>query len=229
MSLIFKKIPDLLKYLSNKKTNSPVLLVIPAISMGTTELNNQYRDYLDQSANVYRYLDAKNLNIKIFALGANHRGDGFLHQKGKKYLIEKYQIPESSFVGKDENFEKLGLCSVEEVQLLKYYLNSISEKFYIVTCISQTQQIRYELHEEGYGISSLYFIFPDNPDYYHVQSNNQEELLMQFTKQDPTWESKTGLELRNLAHRLRDPHELPPSAAEIQDVLSKLKNKFTEE
>ena len=207
----------LTKYLENLK-HKPILLVIPAISLGTPGLNNQYKDYLDQSASLYKHLTENNFNVSIFALGAEHRGDGFLHQIGKDYLMEMYNIPNEAFVWNDENFKKVGLCSVEEAELLKQFLTEARKNFIILTCVSLTQSTRYLLHQQGYGIKSLYYVFPDKPNYYHLQGLQREKILISITKTDPTWESEIGKRLRKSAHSMRDPKEAEITQKEIREM-----------
>jgi len=151
-------------------------------------------------------------------LGADHRGDGFLHKIGKEYLIKTYNIPENVFVWDDENFRAIGLCSVEEVQLLKEFLSEVLKDYAIVTCLSQSQSTRYSLHEQGYGINSLYYIFPDKPEYYHSQNQKQEEILVSITKRDPTWKTETGKKLREFAHLMRD----PKSSGVVQEIVREM-------
>jgi hypothetical protein len=213
----------LLKYLKTLSEQKTILLVIPAISVGQSGLNDEYKDYLDQSASLYKYLTDDNFNVLIFALGAEHRGDGFLHKIGKDYLMKTYAIPENGFAWNDENFRTVGLCSVEEIQLLKEFLSEDLKDYTIVTCLSQSQLTRYSLHEQGYGINSLYYVFPDKPEYYHSQNQKQEEILVSITKRDPTWETEVGKKLREFAHLMRDPESsgvVQEIAREMQEWLS---------
>lgn len=202
--------------------HKPVLLIIPAISVGRSGLNEQYKDYLDQSAKLYTFISSHNIPIDIFVLGAEHRGDGFLHQVGIDYLINTYKIPKIKFVWNDNDFRKLGLCSAEEAQLTAKFLKDENNECQILTCISHSQFSRYFLHQKGYGIESVYYVFPDNPTYYHLKNNDQEKILMEITKKDPRWESDIGIKLRRFAHRLRDPNEPEVTQEEIQTLQTRL-------
>jgi hypothetical protein len=217
-ALSFFDYPQLIKTLNNNN----VLMVIPAISVGKPGLNNQYKDYLDQSAKLYQFLTSQNIPVDIFALGAEHKDDGFLHQIGKEYLIKTYAIPSHVFVWEDENFKKLGLCSVEEIQQLYQFLSSTAKEYQILTCISKSQLTRYYLHQQGYQIHSTYYVFPDKSDYQHVQNHQEEELLISITKNDPKWESAVGKELRRFAHRLRGPGEPDVTQSETQEMQQRL-------
>jgi hypothetical protein len=111
------------------------------------------------------------------------------------------------------------LCSVEEVQLLKEFLSEVLKDYAIVTCLSQSQLTRYSLHEQGYGINSLYYVFPDKPEYYHSQNQKQEEILVSITKRDPTWKTEVGRKLREFAHLMRD----PKSSGVVQEIAREMK------
>lgn len=217
---IFSKKAKLLEHL--KKVTKPLLLIIPAISVGKPGLNDQYRDYLDQAARLYKYLCSAQISVDIFLLGAEHRGDGFLHQIGFDYLTKTHHLPQRTFVWNDDNIQKVGLCSVEEAQLTAQFLKECGREYQIITSISQSQLRRYFFHQQGYGIESYYYVFPDNPTYYHLQNHDQEKILIAVTEKDPTWKSDIGLELRRFAHRLRDPNESEISQAEIQAMQKRL-------
>lgn len=198
--------------------SSPVLLVIPAISIGKPGLNDQYKDYLDQAAKLYLELAAAKLTVKLLVLGADHRGDGFLHLIGKNYLIGQYHFSPESMVWEDNKFKDEGYCSVQEAELTAIYLSQTNIQYQIITCLCRSQLTRYQLHQEGFGIKSLYFVLPDKPDYYPLANQKEEDILIEITQKDPKWESDIGLGLRHIAHLLRDPHERAITQEDIQNV-----------
>lgn len=205
----------------NKAT--PILLVIPAIWIGGTQINDQFKDYLDQGADLFIKLKSNKFAVKLFVLGAEHKGEGFLHQKGKDYLTQKFHIAVDAFVWEDERFRKVGLCSVEEAELLRVYLDSNTNfKYQIITIISKSQLGRYYLHHQGFGIESLYYVFPDKEIYFHKLNEKYERLLLKITLMDPCWKSETGIKLRNLAGSLRSPEGAGVSPAEAQEMLKLL-------
>ncbi len=202
----FTNIDSLISYLA-ASNNKDILLVVPAIWVGGSDLSDQFSDYLDASAALWKELTRKNYSFKIFLLGANHKNEGFLHLKGKKYLQKKFSIPDRYFLANDSFFFKLGLSSVEETELLKKFFdeNRSFKNYFLITITSKSQFTRYFLIQKGYSITSHYFVLPDKPTYFHSENENFEKYLIALSVKDPRWEGRLGQVVRGLTRDLRDP------------------------
>lgn len=204
------------------KSPGPVIIIIPAISVGLPGLNEQHGDYLDAGFLLFRALIHNNRTAKFLLLGAEHKGDGFLHLIAREYLRDKYQIEDKNTVGQASDYRNLGFCSVEEAELTSKLLATLHEKSSIVTVLAKSQSERYHFHQVGYGISSEFILLPDKPEYQHILSSKEEELLIAFSRLDPTWKSTTGLKLRESARKIRKPGSSHLSHEEMVKISAEL-------
>ena len=104
MARSFSEVDELNSYQKDQPNSQPVLLIIPAIWLGGKDICPQFIDYLDAGAAVWKKLTESKIPVKIFLLGAEHKGEGFYIRKGKNISEHSTKFPLRILPAKMKNF-----------------------------------------------------------------------------------------------------------------------------